>query len=369
VDINSIPARLGAALMGLGLILPLAGCYELQAIAGQVSLLSKRRPIPSVIADPATPQKLRTQLQAVARIRDFASRELKLPDNGSYRGYADIGRSNVVWNVFAAPEFSMMPRRWCYPVIGCVAYRGYFAERKARKFARSLQAQGDDVAVKGATAYSTLGHFDDPVLNTMVLWSDVDLAAIIFHELTHQLLYVRDDASFNEALATLIEEEGVRRWLLAQGRERDLAAFIDSQARYALVIGILLDTRQELEKLYGSGEDQVTMRVKKAALFDELRQRYQQLKASWASATGYDAWFDATLNNADLVSIATYQACLPGLKRELASLNGDLPGFFRRAGELAKMPAAQREALVCRDAAQSEGIANRGNGSGMSARK
>ncbi len=369
MDINSIPARLGAALLGLGLLLPMAGCYELQAIAGQVSLLSKRKPIASVIADPATPQTLRTQLQAVSRIRDFASRELKLPDNGSYRGYADIGRSNVVWNVFAAPEFSVTPSRWCYPVIGCVAYRGYFAERKAQKFARSLQAQGDDVAVKGATAYSTLGHFDDPVLNTMVVWSDVHLAAIIFHELTHQLLYVRDDASFNEALATLIEEEGVRRWLLAQGRETDLAAFNDSQARYALLIGILLDTRQQLEKLYASGADPATMRGKKAAQIDQLRHRYQQLKESWKEPTGYDAWFDGTLNNADLVSIATYQACLPGLKRELASLNGELPAFFRRAGELAKMPATRREALVCRDAPQFEWVANRGNDSGMSARK
>ena len=369
MDINSIQARLGAGLLGLGLLLPMAGCYELQAIAGQISLLSKRKPIASVIADPATPQSLRTRLQAVSRIRDFASRELKLPDNGSYRGYADIGRSNVVWNVFSAPEFSVTPRRWCYPIIGGVAYRGYFAERMAQKFARSLQAQGDDVAVKGATAYSTLGHFDDPVLNTMVVWSDVDLAAIIFHELTHQLLYVRDDASFNEALATLIEEEGVRRWLLAQGRETDLAGFNDRQARYALVIGILLDTRHELEKLYASGADPATMRGKKAAQFDQLRQRYQQLKTSWAGAPGYDVWFDGTLNNADLVSIATYQACLPGLKRELASLNGDLPAFFHRVGELTKMPATQREALVCRDAPQSEGVANRGNGSGMSARK
>jgi predicted aminopeptidase len=368
VDINSIPRRLGAAALGLGLILPTAGCYELQAIGGQVSLLSKRKPIASVIADPATAQTLRSQLQAVSSIRDFASRELGLPDNGSYRAYADIGRSNVVWNVFAAPEFSVTPRRWCYPVIGCVAYRGYFAEAKARAYARTLQAQGDDVTVKGATAYSTLGHFDDPVLNTMVGWSDVDLAAIIFHELTHQLLYVRDDAPFNEALATLVEEEGVRRWLLAQGRETDLAGFTDSQARYARVIGILLDTRGELAKLYASGRDQAAMRENKAALFEQLRKRYQQLKAGWSGATGYDAWFNGTLNNADLVSVATYQACLPGLRRELAAQNGDLPAFFQRARALAKLPAAQRDQQTCGAAAQSE-VANRGKGSGMSARK
>ena len=187
MNISSIAGTIRAAL-AIGLIAALSGgCYLLQSAQGQLSLMSKRKPIASVIADPATAQTPRSQLQAVSSIRDFASRELGLPDNGSYRAYADIGRSNVVWNVFAAPEFSVTPRRWCYPVIGCVAYRGYFAEAKARAYARTLQAQGDDVTVKGATAYSTLGHFDDPVLNTMVGWSDVDLAAIIFHELTHQL--------------------------------------------------------------------------------------------------------------------------------------------------------------------------------------
>jgi predicted aminopeptidase len=368
VDISSITRRLGAAALALSLILPMAGCYELQAIGGQVSLLSKRQSIARVIANPATAQALRSQLQAVSSIRDFASRELGLPDNGSYRAYADIGRSNVVWNVFAAPEFSVTPRQWCYPVIGCVAYRGYFAESRAHEYARKLQAQGLDVTVKGATAYSTLGAFDDPVLSTMVGWSDVDLAAIIFHELTHQLLYVRDDAPFNEALATLVEEEGVRRWLLAQAREKDLAGFSESQTRYARVIALLLDTRHELEKLYASAGDPLAMRASKAALFGQLRQRYQQLKSGWSGATGYDSWFDGKLNNADLVSIATYQACLPGLKRELAALKGDLPAFYRRARELAKIPAAQRDGQVCGEASYS-GMANRGKGSGISARK
>jgi predicted aminopeptidase len=204
LDINSIPRRLGAALLVSAIVLPIAGCYELQAVNGQISLLWKRKPIASVIADPATPPALRAQLTEVSEIRDFASSELGLPDNGSYRGFADIGRSDVVWNVFAAPEFSVQPKRWCYPVVGCVAYRGYFAERRARQYARQLRAKGYDVAVRGATAYSTLGAFDDPVLSTMMGWGDVDLAAIIFHELTHQMLYVRDDASFNEALATLV---------------------------------------------------------------------------------------------------------------------------------------------------------------------
>jgi predicted aminopeptidase len=347
VNINSIPRRLGAAVLCLMILLPIPGCYELQAVRGQVSLLWKREPIAAVIADPATPQALRSQLEAVSEIRDFASRELKLPDNGSYRGYADIGRSNVVWNVFAAPELSVEPRRWCYPIVGCVAYRGYFAERRANEYAQKLRAEGYDVAVRGATAYSTLGAFNDPVLNTMVGWSDVDLAAIIFHELTHQLLYVRDDAPFNEALATLVEQEGVRRWLLAHGRDQELAGYTARQARYALVVGMLLDTRRELAALYASAAGRAAMLEKKAAIFDELRRKYREHSASWTGAKGYDAWFDGTLNNADLVSVATYQSCLPGLARELAQLNGDLAAFYRRAQSLAKMPTGERAALIC----------------------
>jgi predicted aminopeptidase len=347
VDINSIPRRLGAALLVLMIVMPIAGCYELQAVSGQISLLWKRKPITAVIADPATSKTLRVQLTEVSEIRDFASRELGLPDNGSYRGYADIGRSDVVWNVFAAPEFSMEPKRWCYPVVGCVAYRGYFAERTARQYALQLRAKGYDAAVRGATAYSTLGTFDDPVLSTMLGWGDVDLAAIIFHELTHQMLYVRDDASFNEALATLVEEEGVARWLHAHGRDQDLAGYMARQARYAQVIGIMLDGRRELQTVYAAGSDRTTMLQKKSAVFDGLRRRYHEISAGWAEAKGYDSWFDGTLNNADLVSVATYQSCLPGLRRELAAVNGDLPAFYRRAQILAKMPAVERDAEVC----------------------
>jgi predicted aminopeptidase len=347
VDISSIPRRLGAVLLVLAIILPVAGCYELQAVGGQLALLWKRKSITAVIANPATAPALRAQLTEVSEIRDFASRELGLPDNGSYRGYADIGRSDVVWNVFAAPEFSVEPKRWCYPVVGCVAYRGYFAERNARRYAQQLRAKGYDVAVRGATAYSTLGTFDDPVLSTMMAWGDVDLAAIIFHELTHQMLYVRDDASFNEALATLIEEEGVGRWLHAHGRDRDLAGYLARQARYAQAIGILLDGRHELETVFASGSDQAAMRQKKRAVFDAMRRKYHELSAGWAEAKGYDDWFDGELNNADLVSVATYQSCLPGLRRELVALNGDLPAFYRRARALAAMPASARDAELC----------------------
>src|SRR5277367_6777720 len=215
------------------------GCYILQSAQGQLSLMSKRQPIAAVIDKPTTSLKLRAQLEAVTSIRDFASRDLALPDNGSYKTYADIGRPYVVWNVVAAPEFSVDPIEWCYPIVGCVAYRGYFAEAKARRFAAGLHAKGWDVVVGGVAAYSTLGHFDDPILSSMVNWNDVELASIIFHELTHQVLYVPNDASFNEAFATTVEEEGVRRWLVQQGREHDLAEHQLQQKRYIEVIGLL----------------------------------------------------------------------------------------------------------------------------------
>ena len=332
--------------MLLGLTLGMGGCYLLESAQGQLSLMAKRQPIAQVVERPATPATLRSRLEAVRAIRDFATRELGLPDNGSYRTYADVGRPYVVWNVVAAPEFSVTPKQWCFPIVGCVAYRGYFVERRARAFAARLHAQDFDVSVGGVAAYSTLGHFDDPILNTMVGWSDLDLAAIVFHELTHQLLYVAGAASFNEALATTVEEEGVRRWLLAQGREADLADHLTEQKRYLEVIRLLRNTREQLQTLYSSGVDVQAMRERKRAVFAELRTEYDQLNAQWSGSAPFSSWFSGGLNNAHLASVATYYDCVPGFRRELAAA-GDLPAFYRRVRELAKLAPAARDAAVC----------------------
>ncbi len=331
-------AGLAASLMG--------GCYLADSARGQLTLMSKRQPIKRVLANPSTPPMLRSQLEEVTSIRDFASRELLLPDNGSYRSYADVGRPYVVWNVVAAPEFSVDAKEWCYPIVGCVAYRGYFAESKARAFAANLHSRGFDVSVGGVAAYSTLGHFDDPILNTMVGWSDVEFAAIIFHELTHQLLYVPGDASFNEALATTVEEEGVRRWLLAQGREADLAEHVRSQAHYLQVIDLLRRTRTELNAVYASGADVEQMRERKKAVFDGMREAFTVLHRQWGSAP-FESWFRSDLNNAHLASIATYYDCVPGFQRELDAVHGDLKAFYRRVHELAALDQAARDAAVC----------------------
>ena len=337
-------AKAAAVLLSASLA---SGCYVLQAAQGQAQIMLERKPIARLVADPSTPPELRGQLQQVTAMRDFASRELGLPDNGSYRSYADVGRSYVVWNLFAAPEFSVKAKQWCYPIVGCVAYRGYFAERRARRLAARLSAEGFDVAVGGVAAYSTLGHFNDPILSTMLGWNDVELASIVFHELTHQLLYVPNDSPFNEALATLVEEEGVLRWLRAQGREKDLSRYSLERRRYTEVTNLLIRTRADLEALYASPAGLASMRDRKRAIFAALRASYAAMRSEWQGQGPFDAWFKADINNAHLVSIATYERCVPGFARELAVVDGDLRRFYARAREIARMEPAARDALVC----------------------
>ena len=347
MNISSIRAAIRAGLAVGLLAVSSSACYLLQSVQGQLSLISKREPIKQLIGEPSTPGALRSQLESVAAIRDFASRELGLPDNGSYRSYADVGRRYVVWNVVAAPEFSIDPKRWCYPIVGCVAYRGYFVEDRARGFAARLRGEGFDAAVGGVAAYSTLGHFNDPVLNTMMGWTDVDLAAIIFHELTHQLLYVPGDASFNEALATTVEEEGVRRWLQARGRGADLAAHVLQEERYVQVVDLLSSTQAELRRLYASGAAPPQMREGKRAAFAALHAKFAQLQAAWGGHAPFESWFAEDLNNAHLASVATYFSCVPGFERELAALDGNLTAFYARVRELAKLDQEKRDAVVC----------------------
>jgi predicted aminopeptidase len=356
--------RAAARAAALLLLASLAsGCYLSQAAQGQARVMLERKPIARLIADPSTPPALREQLRQVTSMRDFASRELGLPDNGSYRSYADVGRSYVLWNVFAAPEFSVKPKQWCYPIVGCVAYRGYFAERAARRLARRLSAHGYDVAVGGVAAYSTLGHFNDPILNTMLGWDDIELAAIVFHELTHQLLYVPNDSSFNEGLATLVEQEGVRRWLRAQGREKDLSRYSLEQRRYDEVTNLLIRTRADLEALYASPLAEASMRDRKRAIFASLHASYAAMRGEWGGKGPFDAWFEAEINNAHLASIATYERCVPGFARELARVDGDLGRFYARTREIARMQTAARDALVCGpegEARERRGLAGRG---------
>lgn len=325
----------------------MGGCYLLQAAGGQMQIVSKRQPIARLLGDPATPDPLRKRLEYVSAARDFASGELGLPDNASYRSYADVGRPYVVWNVFATAEFSVEPRRWCFPIAGCVVYRGYFSEAGAKNYARRLRLRGNDVEVGGVAAYSTLGHFRDPLLNTMMTWSDAQIAATVFHELAHQLIYVPGDSAFNETFATVVEETGLERWLRQTGRPQDLQLWQRQRERNQEFIQLLLRTRERLRTLYASALSVRQKRARKQEAFGQLKYDYGLLKASWNGYSGYDRWFDRTLNNAHLIPAATYHGCMTGFRRLLQSVDGDLPGFYAQVRELAAQPKELRQQTLC----------------------
>ena len=316
--------------------------YYLQSVEGQMDLLQKRELIAQVLADPATPPALKRRLEQVLTIRDFASAELKLPDNQSYRGYADLQRPFVVWNVFAAEEFSIMPRQWCFLFAGCVGYRGYFSLANAEAYARELRDQGLDVFVGGVPAYSTLGWFDDPVLNTFVNYPEYELARLLFHELAHQVAYVKGDTEFNESFAAAVENEGVRRWIARSGDDRMRADFERSQLRRAQFAALVLKYRGELGALYGMPLPAASMRSRKAGLFAALTQDYQQLKAEWGGFAGYDRFFIEP-NNAKLASVALYSTLVPQFQRLIARHNGDLSAFYAEVKAIAALGEDERD--------------------------
>jgi len=337
-------------LLVASLALALSGCgtmYLAQAAGGQMGVLKARRPIDKVVADPATPAPLKARLIDVRSARDFAVTELHLPDNRSYRTYADIKRPFVVWNVVATPEFSVEPKHWCFPIAGCVAYRGYFKEKAARKFAAELASKGFDVTVGGVPAYSTLGKFADPVMSTMMRYGDSELVAIIFHELAHQLLYVKNDSEFNEAFATAVEDEGLKRWLQSQGHPDLIKEFLQDNADENAFIDLFAQARGRLKKLYASGLAPEELRPKKAAIFSELTDQARALQRKQGHQF-YESWLKEGLNNAHLASVATYYQCVPGFQRLLAEQGGDLVRFYAAANELSKLPRAERHAQLCR---------------------
>jgi predicted aminopeptidase len=330
------------------LTLPACGTlYVAQAARGQWQVMRARQPIDKVIASDKTAPQLRDRLTEVRAARNFASRELGLPDNGSYRSYADLKRPYVVWNVVAAPEFSVNPRRWCFPIAGCVAYRGYFKEASARKFAESLRKRGYDVYVGGVAAYSTLGKLKDPVLNTMLGYGDDELAAIIFHELSHQLIYVANDSEFNEAFATAVEQAGLERWLKQEGRESDLGRYKARRSRQAQIIALFTAARTKLIALYEQKIAPDAMRERKGEIFQDLDSQMADLEKRLGFRSGYRNTAPGGLNNAYLASIATYYDCVPGFERLLASKDGDLRKFYDAVRELARKPREERHKLLC----------------------
>lgn len=323
--------------------------YYLHAISGQVELLNKRRPVAEVLNDPATTPRTRQQLELVRRLRDFAGRELGLPDNKSYRTYADLERPFVVWNVFATPELSLEPKQWCFVFAGCVAYRGYFAQDKAEQFAAGLEQGGYDVYVGGVPAYSTLGWFNDPLLNTFIHRSEAELAGLLFHELAHQVVYVGGDSAFNESFATVVELEGVRRWFERHGTPQQAVAYRQKMHRREQFTALVLKHRERLAEIYAANIDDDKKRAAKTRIFEELRNDYATLKAGWNGHADFDKWFEQDLNNAHLAAIGMYHQHVAAFQKLLARQGGDLGAFYLAVKELADFPGTERDAILKRE--------------------
>ncbi|MBP5094583.1 aminopeptidase [Pseudomonas protegens] len=332
------------------MLLLLNGCssvgYYSQLASGQLQLLRARVPVAQVAADPSRDASLRAHLAQSQQARRFASEHLHLPDNRSYRLYVDIGRPYVVWNVFATPEFSLNPQTHCFPIAGCVAYRGYYSQGAARGEAALQQLKGMDVAIGGVEAYSTLGWFDDPIISSMMHWGDERLATLIFHELAHQRFYVKDDTEFNESYATFVEQEGTRQWRAYRG----LAPLSDGELRQRdQFTQLVLDTRKRLEQLYALPLPAEQMRQRKAAEFERMRSEYRQLRDSqWAGSKRYDAWINTPLNNARLLPFGLYDQWVPAFAALFRQVKGDWPAFFAAVETLGRLPAEERKAALIR---------------------
>jgi predicted aminopeptidase len=328
--------------------LTLGGCagpgYYAQAISGHLRLMRARVDADEVLARADGDPELAASLRLAESILAFGRGHLDLPASDSYRKVVVTGREAVTWNVVAAPEFSVEPRRWCFPFAGCVPYRGYFERRRAEAFAARRVARGDDVLVSPATAYSTLGWFDDPLLDTMFRYGDAELAAVLFHELAHQKLYVRGDTAFNEAYATFVASAGLQRWAAATGRSALFADWARRQQAARAFNELLQATQRKLRALYGAALDTADKRARKRELFDDLRAQYRRLvDGEWAGADYFAGWMSGELNNAHLALMQQYQGgdcAFAALFREAGE---DFTRFHALAGARSRLPAEARK--------------------------
>jgi predicted aminopeptidase len=344
-----------AALAGaVAAVLGASGCsslgYYSQAVGGHLDIMHRARPVTDWLADPATPPALRERLVLSQRLRDYAIQELKLPDNASYRNFADLQRNAVVWNVVAAPELSLTLKTWCFPVMGCVGYRGYFSRPPADALAAGLKAEGWETYLYGVPAYSTLGWSNwlggDPLLNTFIDWPEGELARLIFHELAHQVAYAADDTTFNESFATSVERIGARRWLAQHGDDKALAEYAALEMRRQDFQALTLRYREQLQAVYDSRDDEVTKRHHKAEAMAALQADYARLKAGpWNGYAGYDGWFEHA-NNASLGVQAAYTELVPAFERLFERSGGDFTRFYAEVKRLAALPKDERRAKL-----------------------
>jgi predicted aminopeptidase len=336
-----------AVLAIAALTLPvLTSCYTTRVLSGGAGILSRRKPIEKVLAAGELPPDQLRQLELTQRLREFAIAELDLPDNGSYTSFVQVDGEYVTWNVVAAPELSVEPLTWCFPIAGCISYRGYFKETRARKFAANLEAKGNDVQVGGVDAYSTLGRYKDPVLSTFFSRRDTDLAGLLFHEMAHQRLYVKGDTAFNESFATVVEIAGVGRWLAAEGRNEEIPALEQSQELERKFTELLLSFRGQLVDAFETVACDEETRLRKRELYDALPSLYEDAKRDWGGDARYDRWFSRPLNNAHLAAVSNYHTWVASLTELLRRSGDSMEEFYSRAEELGDLdPEARRERL------------------------
>ena len=330
--------------------LSIPGCSSLtfytQAVVGQTSLLMHRKDIDQVIADSATDETTRNKLQLVKQVLDYAENDLNLSVGDSYSTYVATGKPYVVWNVFAAPEFSLEMKSFCYPIAGCVSYRGYFQQDEADTLAAELGNDGYDVFVGGVAAYSTLGWFSDPVLDTFFSRSDVNLAALLFHELAHRAVYVSGDTQFNESFATTLEVNSLKRWLTDSGQEKAYRDYVDTRTRRTQVLEIIGDTRESLDLLYSSDATTTEMRKSKYGLIDELRIVYQAIQTTWNGKEDFGRWMSTEINNAKLGSIVEYNVWVPAFNVLLIEKDNNISEFIEAVEAISKLGKPDRDEFL-----------------------
>jgi predicted aminopeptidase len=323
----------------------MGGCaqmgYYMQAAQGQLTVLSEAKPIDDWLTDPDVGEKLKGKLNKIKEMRAFAAEELGLPNNGSFKTYADLKRPYVLWNVVATPALSMKMKQWCFPIAGCVNYRGYYNKQDAQAYAAELRRENYDVQIGGVPAYSTLGWFNDPVLSTFIHYQEGELARLIFHELAHQVVYASGDSQFNESFATAVEEIGVERWMATHGDEKMRQSYAEYEGRKKDFLALLMTYR---EKLVANYERQVSDAEKlktKAEIFQSLQSDYQKLKVTWGGYSGYDRWFAEPLSNAHLAAVATYHDFVPAFRALLAQ-EKNFPRFYDTVRALSKLDKSER---------------------------
>ena len=331
------------------LALLLGGCqagYYTHLLTGHAGFMADREALEDVLATDTLTEHQRHQLLLSRTLLRFADEHLALPADNVYRHYVALPHDWVVWNLFAAEEFSLAPHQYCYPLVGCAAYRGYFSMERARRDQQRLEAKGLEVFAAGAIAYSTLGWFSDPLTSAMLSGDDVWFAELLFHELVHRRYYLKGDTRFNESLATAVAREGVRRWLAAHGDPAQIRVLEQRDQAQRMFLSLVGGARQRLQSLYASGLPAEQMRQTREQILADLRLDYQVALKATPALAGYQQWFAGPLNNAQLNMVSDYNDQVPLFDAALLACGGHWPCFWLQVKELARLSPAQRAAMT-----------------------